>query len=64
MNYDNIANTDTDPSMCYYNPGCTNEAYTEYSTYINANDEKNVAAAAKNRVIVSFLFKSKIDLKS
>ena len=37
VNYDNIANTDTDPSMCYYNPGCTNEAYTEYYTYIDTN---------------------------
>ena len=37
VNYDDVANTDTDPSMCYYNPGCTNEAYTEYYTYVDIN---------------------------
>ena len=33
VNYDELANT-TDGS-CYYNPGCNNEAYTEYYNYLN-----------------------------
>ena len=32
VNY--IATANTSDGSCYYNPGCTNEAYTEYYTYI------------------------------
>ncbi len=35
VNY--IATANTSDGSCYYNPGCTNEAYTEYYTYIDAN---------------------------
>ena len=33
INY--IATANTTDGSCYYNPGCNNEAYTEYYTYIN-----------------------------
>jgi hypothetical protein len=35
VNY--IATANTTDGSCYYNPGCTNEAYTEYYTYIDTN---------------------------
>jgi hypothetical protein len=35
INYNELANTTSND--CYYNPGCINEAYTEYYTYIDEN---------------------------
>ena len=35
VNY--IATANTTDGSCYYNPGCDNEAYTEYYTYLDIN---------------------------